>query len=78
MTSVHSLPFTFNFYRKFEHAGQFDTKTCHQYVMDNFTSTQMTKAYLSKYETVLNGQHLNAQPPILKEIQSVKFLPFLP
>jgi hypothetical protein len=47
-------------------------------VMDNFTSTQMTKAYLSKYETVLNGQHLNAQPPILKEIQSVKFLPFLP
>jgi glycosyltransferase involved in cell wall biosynthesis len=61
-----------------QHAGQFDTKTCHQYVMDNFTSTQMTANYLKKYETVLNGQHLNAQPPILKEIQSVKFLPFLP
>jgi hypothetical protein len=61
-----------------QNANQFDPKICHEYVMENFTSTQMTKAYLSKYETVLNGQHLNAQPPNLKEIQSIKFLPFLP
>jgi glycosyltransferase involved in cell wall biosynthesis len=61
-----------------QNANQFDPKICHEYVMENFTSTQMTKAYLSKYETVLNGRHLNAQTPILKEIQSVKFLPFLP
>jgi hypothetical protein len=46
--------------------------------MQNFTSTQMTDAYLSKYEMVMNGQQLNDQPPILKEIQSFKFLPFLP
>jgi glycosyltransferase involved in cell wall biosynthesis len=61
-----------------QHAGQFDTKICHQYVMDNFTSTQMTKAYLSKYETVLNGQNLNDTAPVLTTIQTEKFLPFLP
>jgi glycosyltransferase involved in cell wall biosynthesis len=61
-----------------QHAGQFDTKICHQYVMDNFTSTQMTRAYLTKYETVLNGQHLNDTAPILTTIQTEKFLPFLP
>jgi hypothetical protein len=38
----------------------------------------MTKAYLSKYETVLNGQHLNETEPILTTIQTQKFLPFLP
>jgi len=59
-------------------ADQFDPKICHAYVMEHFTSTQMTKAYLSKYEMVMHGQQLNDQPPILKEIQSVKFLPFLP
>ena len=61
-----------------QHAGQFDTKTCHQYVMDNFTSTQMTVNYLKKYETVLSGQHLNDTAPILTNIQTEKFLPFLP
>jgi hypothetical protein len=61
-----------------QHASQFDTKTCHQYVMENFTSTQMTKAYLSKYEKVLNGQHLNNITPFLTSIQTEKFLPFLP
>jgi glycosyltransferase involved in cell wall biosynthesis len=61
-----------------QNAGQFDPKTCHQYVMENFTSYQMTKAYLSKYETVLNGQHLNKIAPTLIAIQTEKFLPFLP
>ena len=61
-----------------QHAGQFDTKICHQYVMDNFTSTQMTENYLKKYETVLSGQHLNDTAPILTKIQTEKFLPFLP
>jgi hypothetical protein len=60
------------------HAGEFDTKTCHQYVMENFTSTQMTVNYLKKYETVLSGQHLNDTAPILTTIQTEKFLPFLP
>ena len=61
-----------------QNAGQFDTKICHQYVMDNFTSTQMTENYLKKYETVLSGQHLNDTAPILTTIQTEKFLTFLP
>jgi hypothetical protein len=61
-----------------QHAGEFDTKTCHQYVMENFTSTQMTNAYLSKYEKVMNGQQLNKTAPKLIAIQKEKFLPFLP
>jgi len=57
---------------------QFDPKICHDYVMENFTSVQMTSAYLSKYETVLNGQQLNKIAPTLTTIQTEKFLPFLP
>ena len=60
-----------------QHADQFDTKTCHEYVMENFTSKQMTINYLKQYETVLNGQHLNQTAPILSTIQTEKFLPFL-
>lgn len=59
-------------------ADQFDPKICHAYVMDNFTNTQMTNGYLSKYETVLNGQPLNKIAPNLTTIQTEKFLPFLP
>ncbi len=57
---------------------QFDKRICHEYVMGYFTSTQMAANYLSKYELVLNGQKLNAYAPVLKEVQTVKFLPFLP
>ena len=59
-------------------AEDFDPKICHAYVMENFTSVQMTSAYLSKYETVLNGQQLNKIAPTLTTIQTEKFLPFLP
>lgn len=61
-----------------KNADQFNKKICHDYVMSNFTSTQMAANYLTKYETVLNGQNLNQTTPILKEIQRDKFLPFLP
>lgn len=61
-----------------KHADQFDKKNCHEYVMAHFTSTQMAASYLTKYETVLNGQKLNTIGPILKDIQKDKFLPFLP
>jgi len=61
-----------------KNADQFNAKICHEYVMDYFTSIQMAKAYLSKYETVLNGQTLNDTWPILINIQTEKFLPFLP
>ena len=59
-------------------AEDFDPKFCHDYVMENFTSTQMTNAYVSKYETVLKGQQLNKIAPTLIAIQKEKFLPFLP
>ena len=61
-----------------QNANQFDPKICHEYVMENFTSTQMTNAYLSKYEMVMNGQQLNKIAPKLTTIQTEKFLPFLP
>jgi glycosyltransferase involved in cell wall biosynthesis len=61
-----------------QNANQFDSKICHEYVMENFTSTQMTNAYLSKYEMVMNGQQLNKIAPTLTTIQTEKFLPFLP
>ena len=61
-----------------QNADQFDPKICHEYVMENFTSTQMTNAYLSKYEMVMNGQQLNKIAPTLKAVQTEKFLPFLP
>ena len=44
--------------------------------MANFTANTMAKAYLEKYETVLNGKHLNEKNPCLIELQQEKFLPF--
>ena len=59
-----------------QHANDFDKKTCHEYVMDKFSSTQMAKQYLVKYEMVLNHQALNKTAPMLKMVQTEKFLPF--
>ena len=61
-----------------QNANQFDPKICHEFVMENFSSTQMTNAYLSKYQMVMNGQQLNKIAPKLTTIQTEKFLPFLP
>jgi glycosyltransferase involved in cell wall biosynthesis len=49
---------------------------CYEYVMEYFTSKQMAKAYLGKYETVLNGHYLNETHPCLIELQQEKFLEF--
>jgi glycosyltransferase involved in cell wall biosynthesis len=59
-------------------AEDLDPNICHAYVMENFTSVQMTTNYLNKYEIVLKGHTLNQVPPILKLVQTEKFLPFLP
>ncbi len=56
--------------------SEYNSKYCHQYVMEKFTSTQMTQAYLTLYEKVLNGHQLNHQHPKLVEIPSKKFLDF--
>ena len=59
-----------------QHADDFNKKKCHEYVLDYFSSKQMALQYLTKYETVLNKHTLNPTAPMLKEIQTAKFLPF--
>lgn len=60
-----------------KNAANYSKKYCHEYVMNNFSSKQMAIRYVEKYEMVLNGSHLNYTHPILKEIQTEKFLPFV-
>jgi glycosyltransferase involved in cell wall biosynthesis len=56
--------------------NSYSRKTCHEYVMDNFTHIQMSASYIRLYEKVLNGEKLNPKAPIIKSIQHEKFLPF--
>ncbi|MEO6229304.1 MAG: glycosyltransferase [Ferruginibacter sp.] len=56
--------------------GRYNRKHCHDYVMANFTSTQMTAKYLFFYNQVLNGHQLNSKKPVLQKIQKEKFLLF--
>lgn len=58
------------------HLDSFNRQHCHDLVMEQYTSTKMMLEYLQQYEKVLNGYTLNAHPPVLKEIQYEKFLPF--
>ncbi len=57
-------------------AESYSAKICHEYAVENFNSQIMAKEYLKKYDTVLNGKELNAQPPVLKKIAETKFLPW--
>jgi len=54
----------------------YSKQKCHEYALDLFNSKVMAQAYLNKYETILNGNKLNATKPKLKDIQSEKFLPW--
>ncbi|MBC8052608.1 MAG: glycosyltransferase [Sphingobacteriaceae bacterium] len=56
--------------------NDFDPKTCHDYVLENFSSLLMTERYLALYEKVLKGEKLNPLPPTLLLKQTEKFLPF--
>jgi hypothetical protein len=56
--------------------NDFNRKTCHEYVMENFTNIHMMASYLRLYQKVLNGEKLNIKAPILQSIQQDKFLPF--
>ncbi|MFZ9214750.1 MAG: hypothetical protein ACO21S_06175 [Sediminibacterium sp.] len=58
------------------HINNYSRKTCHDYVMDNFTHIHMSASYVRLYEKVLNGEKLNPRAPILQSIQQEKFLPF--
>ncbi len=55
---------------------QFSKRRCHEYAKDIFNSKQMAQAYLSKYETALNGNKLNAKQPKLIQHQNNKFLEY--
>ena len=55
---------------------QFNANDCHDYVLKNFTSHQMTNNYLLLYEKVLKGEALNSTNPTLQQVQNVKFLDF--
>lgn len=57
-------------------AEQYSKQTCHEYARDLFNARVMADRYLEKYETVLNGDFLNENPPRLLEAQTEKFLPF--
>lgn len=37
---------------------------CHDYAAETFNARRMAEGYLAKYEKVLNGEQLNATPPI--------------
>ncbi|MGG9970264.1 glycosyltransferase [Ferruginibacter sp. SUN002] len=54
----------------------FNRKRCHEYVLSNFSSTQMCDKYLYYYNEVLNGNTLNVVQPMLQKIQEEKFLKF--
>jgi glycosyltransferase involved in cell wall biosynthesis len=56
--------------------NRFNSKTCHEYVLENFSSKLMTERYLVLYAKVLKGETLNTSRPTLKERQVEKFLPF--
>ena len=59
-----------------KNADDYNKRYCHEYVLEHFSSKQMAIQYIEKYEKVLNGGHLNLLNPILKNIQTDKFLPF--
>lgn len=48
-----------------EEHKKYDRKACHEYARDKFNSKVMALAYLKKYETVLKGEELNKEAPIL-------------
>lgn len=43
--------------------SDFDPRKCHLYASDLFNSRVMAAGYLERYERVLNGETLNAEPP---------------
>lgn len=48
-------------------AMKFDPQACHQWAVSHFNHVAMARGYLDKYQRVLDGESMNASPPILKE-----------
>ncbi len=56
--------------------ADFSPKECHEYAAETFNSRLMALSYLRMYERVLNGKTIHTQNPMLKEVQTEKFLPW--
>ncbi|MBK7225915.1 MAG: glycosyltransferase [Saprospiraceae bacterium] len=57
-----------------QETSQFDKRRCHDYALTCFNSEIMAKSYLEKYQQVVNGNKLNANPPKLRQKQTTNFL----
>ncbi len=58
--------------------SHFSRQHCHDYVMEHFTSKQMTDKYLLYYETVLSGNHLNKSEPYFSADSFTEKYPIYP
>ncbi|MEF1303252.1 glycosyltransferase family 4 protein, partial [Vibrio owensii] len=54
--------------------GDYNPTLCHEYARDTFDHISMAKAYIEKYEKVLNGEALNKF--LSKPAKQVKKLPY--
>lgn len=59
-----------------QEARSFDPKVCHEYARDCFNAGVMTQNYLTLFEKVLAGQHLNPAPPSLRMPESSESYPW--
>ena len=57
-----------------ENSAKYSALSCHEYARDNFNSGKMAESYVKLYERILAGESLNDRPPVLKEIQTERFL----
>ena len=46
--------------------NRFDPRACHEHVKQHFNAETMTRNYLTMYQRVLDGETLNAQPPVIQ------------
>ena len=47
--------------------NRFDPRACHAHVKQHFSVETMTRNYLTMYQRVLDGETLNAQPPVIQD-----------
>lgn len=59
------------------HLEDFSPKKCHERTVEHFNSRKMADEYEKTYDAVLKGQYLNERNPVLKEIQTQKFLDWI-
>ena len=58
-------------------SNSYNKKKCHEYAVEEFNSKKMAMGYLQKYEHVLAGNKLNANPPHATATKNSGLLSFL-